>query len=141
MARSETLGSEREVQIPQGRIRLRERGSGEPLLFVHGALVNGDLWRKVVPLLADRHRCIVPDLPLGSHELPLGAGADLSPPGLARLVADLVPALGLERATLVANDTGGAIAQIVAAHHAVRVERLVLTSCDAFDNFFPSAFA
>ena len=51
----------------QGTIRYRERGEGEPIVFVHGLLVNGDLWRKVVPRLADRYRCIAPDWPLGSH--------------------------------------------------------------------------
>ena len=70
-----------EVHLPQGTIRYREDGTGEPLLFVHGVLVNGDLWRKVVPRLAKDFRCIVPDWPFGSHEIPLAADADLSPPG------------------------------------------------------------
>ena len=56
------------MQLPQGTIRYRERGTGEPIVFVHGALVNADLWRKVVPELAKDFRCIAPDLPLGSHE-------------------------------------------------------------------------
>ena len=67
MAQSPALGSVREIELPQGTLRYRETGEGPPVLFVHGLLVNGDLWRKVVPGLADRYRCITPDLPLGSQ--------------------------------------------------------------------------
>jgi pimeloyl-ACP methyl ester carboxylesterase len=133
-------GSEQEVTLPQGTIRYRDTGSGEPIVFVHGLLVNGLLWRKVVPRLESGFRCIVPDWPLGSHELPMRDDADLSPPGLARLVHDLMSALGLERVTLVGNDTGGAVCQIVAANHPERLARMVLTPCDAYDNFLPLAF-
>jgi pimeloyl-ACP methyl ester carboxylesterase len=126
--------------LPQGRIHYRESGSGEPIVFMHGLLVNGLLWRKVVPLLEADFRCIVPDLPLGSHPEPMLADADLSPPGLAGIVDRFIESLGLERVTLVANDTGGAIAQITAANHPERIGRLVLTNCDAFENFLPPAF-
>ena len=139
MSVSEQLGAPKEVRLSAGTIRYRERGSGQPIVFVHGVLVNGDLWRKVVPPLAEGHRCIAPDWPLGSHELPMDAGADLSPPGLARLIADFLTALDLREVTLVGNDTGGALAQLVAANHPERLGRLVLTSCDAFWNFPPHA--
>lgn len=129
-----------EVRLSQGTIRYRDSGSGEALVFLHGLLVDGRLWRKVVPELEGQHRCVVPDLPLGSHQLPMTADADLSPPGLARLVDDFMAALKLDSVTLVANDTGGAIAQIVAANHPERIGRLVLTNCDAFENFLPPAF-
>jgi len=129
-----------EVHLPQGTIRYREDGTGEPLLFVHGLAVNGDLWRKVVPRLSKDFRCIVPDWPLGSHEVPMAADADLSPPGLAQIVVDFMNALGLETATLVGNDTGGAVCQLVAAEHPDRVARLVLTSCDVYDRFPPPVF-
>lgn len=129
-----------EVHLPQGTVRYREEGSGEPLLFVHGVVVNGSLWRKVVPQLAKDFRCIVPDWPLGAHEVPMAPDADLSPPGLARLIVDFIDALGLDRVTLVGNDTGGALAQIVAAEYPDRVARLVLTSCDIYDRFFPPLF-
>jgi pimeloyl-ACP methyl ester carboxylesterase len=129
-----------EVKIPQGTIRYRESGEGPPIVFLHGLLVDGRLWRKVTPLLERSHRCLVPDLPLGSHAVPMNPDADLSPPGLARIVADFLTALDLEDVTLVANDTGGAIAQITAAHHPERIGRLVLTNCDAFENFLPPMF-
>jgi pimeloyl-ACP methyl ester carboxylesterase len=129
-----------EVKLSQGTINYRESGEGPPIVFVHGLLVDGRLWRKVTPLLEDRFRCIVPDLPLGSHRTPMSPDADLSPPGLARLVADFLEALDLEDVVLVANDTGGAISQITAANHPERIGRLVLTNCDAFENFLPPAF-
>ena len=130
----------REAVIPQGTIRYRELGTGDPIVFVHGFLNNGLLWRKVAPELAQDFRVIVPDWPLGSHELPMREGTDLSPPGLARIVADFLSALELENVTLVGNDTGGAICQLVAVSHPERVGRLVLTPCDAYDNFLPTLF-
>jgi pimeloyl-ACP methyl ester carboxylesterase len=129
-----------QTELPQGTIGYRESGEGPPIVFVHGLLVDGRLWRKVTPLLEDRFRCIVPDLPLGSHPTPMNADADLSPPGLARIVAGFLEALDLEDVVLVANDTGGAISQITAANHPDRIGRLLLTNCDAFDNFLPPAF-
>jgi pimeloyl-ACP methyl ester carboxylesterase len=90
----------------------------------------------LTPLQAT-HRCIVPDLPLGSHRTAMRPDADLSPYGLARLIADLLEHLDLHDATLVANDTGGALTQLVVTRHPERVGRLVLTPCDAFDNFLP----
>lgn len=130
----------REVRLAQGTVRYREAGTGEPIVFVHGLLVDGSLWRDVVERLRTGFRCIVPDLPLGSHLQPMDAGADLTPPGLARVLADLLEALDLERVTVVANDTGGAIAQVYATRHPERLGRLVLTNCDAFENFLPPAF-
>jgi pimeloyl-ACP methyl ester carboxylesterase len=129
-----------EVQIPQGTIRYREEGTGEPIVLVHGLLNNGLLWREVVPELAKDFRVIAPDWPLGSHELPMKEGADLSPPGLAAIVAAFLEALDLRDVTLVGNDTGGAVCQLVAVNHPERLGRLVLTPCDAYDNFLPPMF-
>src|SRR5215218_8241440 len=131
------FGEAREIQLEQGSVRYREAGSGEPVLFVHGVLVNGALWREVVGRLSGRFRCVVPDLPLGGHPVPLRPEADLSPKGVARIVADLMEALDLRDVTLVGNDTGGAICQIVISGHPERIARLVLTNCDAYEAFFP----
>jgi pimeloyl-ACP methyl ester carboxylesterase len=127
------------VELTEGVVRFRRRGEGPPVLLLHPMIVNGDMWRKVVPHLAARHTCISPDLPLGGHAEPMRPDADLSPPGVARIVAELMEALELEDVTLVGNDTGGAFAQIVAAEHPARVGRLMLVTCDAFDNFPPPA--
>ncbi len=128
-----------EIQLSQGVVRYREQGTGAPIVLIHGLLVNGNVWDRLVPLLAAQGRCIVPDLPLGSHSLPMNKGADLSAPGLARLIAEFMERLELEDVTLVGNDTGGALCQLVAADHPERLGRLVLTTCDAFENFPPSA--
>ena len=125
------------IDLPGGTVRYRDVGVGPPLVFIHGLLVNGDLWRKVVPTLAATSRCILPDLPLGGHQPAFPADADLSMPGLARLVADFLAALDLRDVTLVGNDSGGGICQMVIALHPARVARLVLTNCDAFENLPP----
>lgn len=138
--RDPALGTPRELDLPQGRLRAFESGTGTPVVFVHGALVNANLWRKVVPTLAPDFRCVALDLPLGSHALPMPDDADLSPYGLADLIADAIEALGLEDVTLVGNDTGGALCQIAVTRRPERVGRLVLTSCDYRDNFPPRMF-
>lgn len=140
MSISDELGEVKEAPLAAGTIRYREAGSGPPIVFVHGILVNGDLWRKVVPLLASDFRCITPDWPLGSHEIPMKDDADLSPPGFGRLASDFFVALELSDLTLVGNDTGGALCQIAIARHPERVGRLVLTNCDAYENFPPGVF-
>jgi pimeloyl-ACP methyl ester carboxylesterase len=141
MSVSEALGERSAVRLPAGTLEYRERGSGPPLVFVHGAGVNGDLWRKVVPELAGEHRCIALDVPLGGHSIALAGEPDLSLFGVARIVADFLEALDLSEVTVVANDTGGAVSQALVGRHPERVGRLVLTSCDAFENFPPKAVA
>jgi pimeloyl-ACP methyl ester carboxylesterase len=138
--RSEALGPGRTLELAQGRIRVHETGEGAPLVFVHGLLVNANLWRKVVPGLAADFRCVTLDLPLGSHLEPL-PGSALTPPALADLVIAAIEALGLGAVTLIGNDTGGAISQIVATRRPDLIDRLVLTSCDAYDVFPPKLFA
>jgi pimeloyl-ACP methyl ester carboxylesterase len=91
----------------------------------------------VIPHLVSQFRCIAPDLPLGAHSHPMHPDADLSPLGVAQLVADFLEALDLHEVTLIGNDTGGAICQLVIAHHPERITRLILTNCDAFEQFFP----
>jgi pimeloyl-ACP methyl ester carboxylesterase len=130
----------KELSIPQGTIRYRDEGSGDPIVFVHGFLVDGELWRDVSARLAPDFRVIAPDWPMGSHQVAMAAGTDLSAPGVARIVAAFLDGLGLENVTLVGNDSGGAICQLVAVNHPERVARLVLTSCDAYENFPPPAF-
>lgn len=130
-----------EIDLRSGRVRYHERGEGPAIVFVHGLLVNAELWRKVIPAVADAgYRCIAPDLPVGSHTLPLPA-ADLSPTGVADLIAEFLEALDIRDATVVANDTGGAITQILMTRHPERIGRVVLTPADSFERFFPPTFA
>ena len=139
--RDPALGEPHELDLPAGRLRYFEAGSGAPIVFAHGLLVNANLWRKVVARLAPDFRCIALDLPLGSHELPLNPDAALEPPDVANLIADALDALELEDVTLVGNDTGGALCQMVVTTRPERIGRLVLTSCDFRDNFPPRLFA
>ena len=129
-----------QLQLSQGTIHYTDTGSGPVVVLVHGLLVDGTLWAEPASLLAKDFRVVVPDLPLGSHTEAMQPDADLSPAGLARLVADFLAALDLTGVTLVGNDTGGAICQLVAADHPERLARLVLTNCDAYNNFLPPAF-
>ncbi len=130
-----------EITLPQGTIRYMEIGSGPVIVFVHGALTNGSLWHQAAYALSKHFRCIVPNWPLGSHRLPMAPNADLTPHGVAKIVADFLAALDLDDVILVGNDSGGAISQLVCIHHPQRIGKLVLTPCDAFDRFPPPAFA
>ncbi|REE97768.1 alpha/beta fold hydrolase [Thermomonospora umbrina] len=142
MSRSAALGPEAEVRLRQGRIRYRATGpaDGPVLVFTHPFLFNGDMWRNVVPALSGRYRCISPDWPMGSHEIPLTRPTDLSPPALARLSADFLEALGLERVTLVGNDSAIAAVQCAAVLHPERIARIVVTPYEALERYPPAPF-
>jgi pimeloyl-ACP methyl ester carboxylesterase len=129
-----------EITLPEGTIHYRDSGEGPPVVFLHGLLVDGALWRKVTPLLDGAARSIAPDLPLGSHRAAMNAGAEMTPAGVARLVGDFLEALDVRDVTLVGNDTGGAISQLVVLDHGERIGRLVLTNCDCFEVFPPKEF-
>ena len=137
MATLSPLGAFQEVSLPQGTVRYSDQGTGPTLVFIHGLLANSLLWSRVILRLVSQFRCLAPDLPLGGHTTPMQPEADLSPLGVAQLVADFLEALDLYDVTLIGNDTGGAICQLVIAHHPSRITRLVLTNCDAFEQFFP----
>ncbi len=137
MATVAPLDTFQEVSLPQGTVRYCDQGVGPALVFIHGLFANGVLWSRVIPQLVSRFRCVAPELPLGAHSSPLLPDADLSPLGLAHLVADFLEALDLHEVTLIGNDTGGALCQLLIAHHPERISRLVLTNCDAFEQFFP----
>ena len=130
----------KEVQLPQGTIRYREAGDGKPVVFVHGFSVDHRLWDGVVDRLSDRFRCIAPDWPLAAHRVAMNEDADLSPPGLARLISDFLTKLVLDDVTIVGNDSGGAISQVLVTTHPDRIGRLVLTNCDTHENFPPGPF-
>jgi pimeloyl-ACP methyl ester carboxylesterase len=133
-------GTAKTVELSQGPIRYGDRGEGEPIVFVHGFLVDGRLWEATAERLSESYRCITPDWPMGSHRAPMKPDADLSPPGIARLIADFLAALELDGVTIVANDSGGAISQVLVTSHPERIARLVLTNCDSYDNFPPFPF-
>lgn len=133
----------KEITLPQGTIRYRDEGKGPVLLFVHGILVAGDIWSDLAAELSTKYRCITPDWPLGSHTVPMNEDADLTPEGIATIISAFVDALDLRDVTIVGNDSGGAISQLVVARHNARgrITRIVLTPCDAFEVFPPKLFA
>jgi pimeloyl-ACP methyl ester carboxylesterase len=133
-------GARKEIEIPAGRIRYREAGSGPAVVFVHGFLVDGRLWDGVVDALADRCRCIAPDWPIAAHQIAMNPDADLSPPGIAAIIDSFLAALDLDDVTIVGNDSGGAMSQVLVTRHPERIGRLVLTNCDTHDNFPPGIF-
>jgi pimeloyl-ACP methyl ester carboxylesterase len=130
----------RTVDLPQGTVRYRDFGEGEPIVFVHGFLVDSRLWDGPAERLRSDFRCILPDLPMGAHRTPMNPDADLTPHGFARLLADFLAALELDGVTIVGNDSGGAMSQVLVTRHPERVGRLVLTNCDAFEHFPPGPF-
>ena len=130
----------REIALSAGTIECEDSGGDGPVaVLLPGLLMDATLWSGVVMRLTPRLRCVVPTLPLGAHAVPMRADADLTLPGQARLVAELLEHLELEDVTLVGNDTGGAIAQLVAGDPELRrrVGRIVLVSCEAFENVPP----
>ncbi|MER6815455.1 alpha/beta hydrolase [Spirillospora sp. NPDC000708] len=131
----------RTVNLSAGPIAYRDLGDGPPVVFVHGLLVNGEIWRhETGPLVDAGHRCLVPTWPLGAHSQPMRPDADLTPDGLAGLIEEFLEALDLKDVTLVGNDTGGALVQILMTRRPERVARVVLASCDVLDRFPPPPF-
>jgi pimeloyl-ACP methyl ester carboxylesterase len=133
------------IDLPIGPIDYRvvgPAGTRSPVaVFVHGFLVNATLWDPVAEkLAADGIRCILPDWPLGAHRRPANPGADLSPIAVADAITGLLGALDLHDVVLVGNDTGGALCQLALRGDTHRVKGLVLTNCDAFEQFPPRFF-
>ncbi len=131
----------KQVQTHLGTIEYHEVGEGPVIVFLHLVLADSTHWDTMVPLLSNRYRCIFPTLPMGAHRIPAHADADLSAAGLARAVHELIEHLGANDVTLVGNDSGGAIAQVVAANHPERLGRVVLTNCDMYGEFPPKMFS
>jgi pimeloyl-ACP methyl ester carboxylesterase len=127
-----------EIELSAGTIDYVDTGGDGPVVvLLHGWMMDASLWDGPIADLSPSHRCLAPTLPFGAHHHAVRADADLSPPGVARLVTEFLDRLDLRDVTLVGNDTGGAIVQLLMAQGAERVGRVVLASCDAFDNFPP----
>jgi pimeloyl-ACP methyl ester carboxylesterase len=135
-----------QIELSAGRIEYRDSGgNGPPVVLLHGLLMDAALWEKSIALLSADHRCVAPTLPWGAHRVPARDDADLSLAGMARLVDELIDGLGLSDVTLVGSDTGGALIQLLVSltskgwagasgRGLARVTRIVLLSCEAFDN-------
>ena len=125
-----------EIDLSAGTLDyLDTGGDGPAVVLLHGLLMDSSLWDGPIADLSTDHRCIAPTLPLGAHRHPVSG--DLSLPAIARLVEEFLDRLDLHDVTLVGNDTGGALVQLVLAGKPERVVRAVLVSCEAFDNVPP----
>jgi len=124
-----------EIDLSAGTLDYLDTGDGPAVVLLHGLLMDSSLWDGPITDLSADHRCIAPTLPLGAHRHPMSG--DLSLPAIARLVEEFLDRLDLHDVTLVGNDTGGALVQLVLAGKPERVARAVLVSCEAFDNVPP----
>lgn len=122
--------SRRRVELPAGRIAYAERGHGPAALFVHGFPLNGYQWRGVMARLAPQRRCLAPDLPGLGYTRP-ARGRSFAPAAQADMLAAFLDALDVDSADVVANDSGGAVAQLLHARHPGRVRSLLLSNCDS----------
>ncbi|HEY5850228.1 MAG TPA: alpha/beta hydrolase [Lysobacter sp.] len=139
MTPGDFFGARKEVSTPSGRISYVEQGDGPVALFVHGVLLNGYLWRHQLAALGDARRCVALDL-LGHGHTRIDSDQDVSVTANAHMLAQFLDALAIDQVDLVGNDSGGGICQIFAALYPSRLRSLVLSNCDAHDNWPPDAF-
>jgi pimeloyl-ACP methyl ester carboxylesterase len=128
--------SRRFADVKSGRVAFFERGQGTVALFVHGVPLNGYHWRHVIDRVQHRRRCIAIDL-MGLGYTEIGPSQDVSFTAQARMIAEFMDAMGIEKVDLISNDSGGAIAQIFAAGYPNRLTSLILTNCDVHDGWPP----
>jgi pimeloyl-ACP methyl ester carboxylesterase len=133
------FANQRKIDTPSGRIAYVDQGSGPVALFVHGVLLNGYLWRHQLEQLKELRRCIAVDL-LAHGNTEISATQDVSVTANAHMLAEFLDALKIEQVDLVGNDSGGGVCQIFAALYPKRIRSLVLTNCDAHDNWPPEPF-
>lgn len=124
------------VETPSGRIAYVERGSGPVALFFHGFPMNGLQWRGSLERLSLHRRCLAPDF-MGLGYTEVSEQQDLSPQAQAEMLVAFLDGLSIPSVDLVANDSGGTIAQLFATHYPDRVRTMLLTNCDVHENSPP----
>lgn len=122
------------LKIGDTRIAYYEEGKGTPVLLLHGCPFSSFIWRKVIPILSSSYRCLAPDLlGLGDTETPMNA--DWSLQAQAGMIVGFIDALDIENTHIVGHDHGGAVAQLLAAKYPERINRLILSNAEAYDNW------
>jgi pimeloyl-ACP methyl ester carboxylesterase len=129
----------RSVATEAGELSYLDIGEGPAAVFLHGVGTNAYLWRHVLGGLRGIRRCIALDLPLHGRS-PARPDQDFTLGGLANVLTEFCAALGLDQIDLVANDTGGAVAQVFATRSPGKLRSLTLTNCDVHDNLPPETF-
>lgn len=137
MLQTKSLQPRSTVPTSVGEIAYLEAGSGPAALFVHGVFFNAELWRGQLEGLAGARRCLAPDLLAHGQSAFPTAGLTIEDQAAALLA--FLDALDVHDVDLVGNDTGGAVAQLLAATTSV-VRSLVLTNCDTEGHLPPAAF-
>lgn len=126
------------AQTRYGRIAYFERGRGPVVLLLHGFPLNGFQWRGVIARLCTQRRCVAPDfMGLGFSEVPREQGVVLG--DQADMLAAFLDSLRIGQADIIANDSGGAVAQLFISRHAARATTLLLTNCDVETDSPPEA--
>src|SRR5512135_1507995 len=120
---------------PSELLFFTERGSGPPLLLVHGLMVTGEMFEPVMEHFAARHRVIVPDL--RGHGRSRGLPPPYTAAQLASDLARLLDYLGIATGAVLGYSQGGAIAQQLVLDHPRRCDRLVLACTYAFNMATP----
>jgi pimeloyl-ACP methyl ester carboxylesterase len=130
-----------ELELSAGTVEYEDTGGeGPAIVFSHGLFMDGSQWRHVVNDLRHDYRCVLPTLPLGAHRHPMRFDADLSMRGIAELLGELIERLDLRDVTLAMSDWGGP-QLLVGSRYRERIARLVICSCEAFDNVPPKGAA
>jgi len=132
--------AQRFVRTSAGNIAVVEKGSGPAALFLHGFPLNSYQWRDAVDRLSAYRRCVAPDF-LGLGHTEVTPGQSLAPAAQAAMLAELLDKLGIDSVDLIANDSGGAIAQLFMVTYPQRVRSLLLTNCDTEIDCPPPAMA
>jgi pimeloyl-ACP methyl ester carboxylesterase len=116
----------RPIRWSGGETQVLELGEGPPLLLVHGCLDDATSWLPIFPALAIEHRLLALDGPGHGLASPMDyAGVDLLDHA-TRFLREIMEALDVDRAPIVANDIGGRWATELALREPQRVERLIL---------------
>lgn len=126
------------VETESGQIAYVEQGAGPVALFIHGVPLNAFHWRHVIAEMQDIRRCVALDL-MGLGYTRISPTQDVSFVAQAKMIRQFIDAMGCDKVDLIANDSGGGIAQIFAAHNPERLRSLTLTNCDTHDNWPPAA--
>ena len=140
LSASDFHAARRFLTTSQGRISHLDIGKGPAALFLHGFPLNSFQWRGVLPQLAKTHRCIAPDF-LGLGYTEVAEGQEVTPQAQVAMLAELLDKLSIADVDIVANDSGGAVAQLFSVHYPHRVKSLLLTNCDTEPDSPPQAVA
>ncbi|MGB1206049.1 MAG: alpha/beta fold hydrolase [Chitinophagales bacterium] len=117
------------IDIEDVSIGLRQVGTGNDLVFIHGFPTHGYTWRKLLPELSKTHKCHILDLP-GLGESSWAANTDFKSEAQARYVTKLLAKLGIEKYSIIAHNSGATIARAIAINQPKNVENLILLNTE-----------